>query len=60
LFFLSWIRKREPNKEKKKKNGEETEEAIWIARARHKCPHFSTKVNIVGGRVKASLGKESY
>ncbi len=29
-------------------------------KVRHKCPHFSTNANIVGGRVEASLGRESY
>jgi hypothetical protein len=54
------------NKEKKtqqrekKTKMEKIEEVVWIAKARHKCPHFSTKANRVGGRVEASLGKEFY
>jgi hypothetical protein len=49
------------NKEKKtqqrgEKKMEKIEEVVWIAKARHKCPHFSTKANRVGRRIEASLG----
>lgn len=58
LFFI--MNKEKKTQQRGKKRMDKTKEAIWIAKARHKCPHFSTKANRVGERIKASLGKEFY
>ncbi len=60
LIFFIIMNKEKKTQQKEEKKMEKTEEAVWIAKARHKCPHFSTKANRVGRRIEASLGKEFY